>query len=61
METGLTLSNVSYFPECELSTMEGWKQKTLLFTLTYVEITSSGVNCMLNNSRGGKSRSRKGY
>ena len=24
-------------------------------TLTYVEITSSGVNCVLNNLRGGKS------
>ena len=37
----------------------GGRQKTLCVTLTYVEITSSGVNCALKNSRGGKSRSRK--
>jgi len=39
----------------------GWKQKTLSVTLTYVEITSSGVNCALKNLRGDKSRSGKGY
>ena len=38
----------------------GWKQKTLCGTLTYVQITSSDINCALKNSRGGKSRSRKG-
>ena len=37
----------------------GGRQKTLYVTLTYVEITSSGVNCALKNSRGGKSRSGK--
>ena len=35
------------------------RQKTLCVTLTYVEITSSGVNCALKNLRGGKSRSGK--
>jgi len=39
----------------------GGRQKTLGVTLIYVKITSSGVNCALNNLRGGKSRSRKGY
>ena len=37
----------------------GGRQKTLCVTLTYVEITSSGINCALKNSRGGKSRSGK--
>ena len=37
----------------------GGRQKTLCVTLTYVKITSSGVNCALKNSRGGKSRSGK--
>jgi len=35
------------------------KQKTLFVTLGYVEITTSGINCVLKNSRGGKSRSGK--
>ena len=39
----------------------GGRQKTLHVILTYVEITSSGVNCALKNSRGGKSRSGKSY
>ena len=40
-----------------------WRIETKDFTviLTYVEITSSGINCMLKNLRGGKSRSGKGY
>jgi len=38
-----------------------WKQKTLSGTLTYVKITSSGINCILKNLRRGKSRSGKGY
>ena len=37
----------------------GGRQKTLCVTLTYVEITSSGINCALKNSREGKSRSGK--
>ena len=41
--------------------VEGWKTKDFTVTLTYVKITSSGVNCILKNLRGGKSRSRKGY
>jgi len=39
----------------------GGRQKTLSVTLTYVEITSSGINCALKNPRGGKSRSGKVY
>jgi len=35
--------------------------KDFIGTLGYVEITTSGVNCVLKNSRGGKSRSEKGY
>jgi len=37
----------------------GERQTILCVTLTYVKITSSGVNCALKNSRGGKSRSGK--
>ena len=36
-----------------------WKQKTFCFILSYVKITTSGVNCALKNSRGGKSQSGK--
>ena len=39
--------------------MGGGRQKTLCGTLTYVEITSSGVNCATKNLRGGKSQSGK--
>ena len=35
--------------------------KDFTVTLTYVKITSSGINCILKNLRGGKSRSKKGY
>ena len=35
--------------------------KDFTVTLTYIKITSSGINCILKNSRGGKSRSKKGY
>jgi len=42
------------FPRCG-----GGRQKTLCVILTYVEITSSGVNYALKNLRGGKSRSGK--
>jgi len=38
-----------------------WKTKDFTVTLTYVKITSSGINCALKNLRGGKSRSGKGY
>jgi len=37
------------------SGMGGGRQKTL----TYIEITSSDINCALKNSRGGKSKSGK--
>jgi len=40
--------------------MGGGNKRLLSRTLTYIKITSSGVNCALNNSRGGKSRSGKG-
>jgi len=39
----------------------GWKTKDFIGTLTYVKITSSGVNCALKNSRRDKSRSEKDY
>jgi len=38
----------------------GVETKDFIGTLSYVEITTSGVNCMLKNLRGGKSRSGKG-
>ena len=37
----------------------GGKQKTLCITLSYVKITTSGVNCTLKNLRGEYSRSGK--
>jgi len=39
----------------------GVETKHFTVILTYVEITSSSVNCMLKNLREGKSRSGKGY
>jgi len=44
----------------ELLGRNSGRQKTLSVILTYVKITSSGVNCALKNSRGGKSQSGKG-
>ena len=38
----------------------GGKQKTLSIILSYVKITTSGINCVLKNSRGNNSRSGKG-
>jgi len=44
----------------ELISAMGVENKRLLSgILTYVEITSSGINCALKNLRGGKSRSGK--
>ena len=39
----------------------GMETKDFMFTLGYVKITTSGINCMLKNLRGGKSRSGKGF
>jgi len=55
---GMTKEVAKYVEGCDLCCGSG-RQKTLCVTLTYVEITSSGVNCVLKNSRGGKSRSGK--
>jgi len=37
----------------------GVETKDFIGTLDYVKITTSGINFMLKNSRGGKSRSGK--
>ena len=61
MHIGSYEPTAMYFGLTNSPTVGGGRQKTLSVTLTYVKITSSGINCALKNSRGGKSRSGKGY